>query len=188
MSSVIERTNRPQSPPILSLVVAMAENGVIGNANRLPWHLPADLKHFKSVTMGKPMLMGRRTFESIGKALPGRRNLVMTRGKPIEAPGVETVANLEAALAATQDAEELMVIGGAEIFRLCLPRALRIYLTRVHAPIAGDTRFPGIDWNEWHRVQRTAQPADEKNAYAMTFLTLERGSPAGGDPDIPHSL
>jgi dihydrofolate reductase len=176
MSSVIERTNHPQSRPILSLVVAMAENGVIGNANRLPWHLPADLKHFKGVTMGKPMLMGRKTFESIGKALPGRRNLVMTRGKPIEAPGVETVANLEAALAATRDADELMVIGGADIFRLCLPRAQRIYLTRVHAPIAGDTRFPNIHWNEWRSLQRTAQAADDRNAYAMTFVTLERGS------------
>jgi dihydrofolate reductase len=188
MSTVIERTNRPQSHPVLSLVVAMAENGVIGNSNRLPWHLPADLKHFKSVTMGKPMLMGRKTFESIGKALPGRRSLVMTRGKPIEAAGVETVASLEAAFAAAQDADELMVIGGAEIFRLCLPRAQRIYLTRVHAPIAGDTRFPAIDWNEWRRVQRTAQAADDRNAYAMTFVTLERGSPSRGDPDVPHSL
>ena len=112
----------------------------------------------------------------------------MTRGGPIDAPGIETVTNLEAALAATQDAEELMVIGGAEIFRLCLPRAQRIYLTRVHAPIPGDTRFPSIDWNEWHRVQRSTQPADDRNAYAMTFLTLERGSPLRGDPDVPHSL
>jgi len=176
MSSVIERTNHPQSGPVLSLVVAMAENGVIGNSNRLPWHLPADLKHFKSVTMGKPMLMGRRTFESIGKALPGRRNLVMTRGRPIDAAGVETVTSLEEALAVTEDAAELMVIGGAEIFRICLPSAQRIYLTRVHAPIAGDTRFPAVDWNEWHRVERSVQPADEKNAYALTFLTLERGN------------
>jgi dihydrofolate reductase len=176
MSSVIERTNHPQSGPVLSLVVAMAENGVIGNSNRLPWHLPADLKHFKSVTMGKPMLMGRRTFESIGKALPGRRNLVMTRGRPIDAAAVETVTSLEEALAVTQDAAELMVIGGAEIFRICLPSAQRIYLTRVHAPIAGDTRFPAVDWNEWHRVERSVQPADEKNAYALTFLTLERGN------------
>src|SRR4030095_13260387 len=176
MSSVIERTSHPHAVPVLSLVVAMAENGVIGNSNRLPWHLPADLKHFKSVTMGKPMLMGRKTFESIGKALPGRRNLVMTRGRPIDAAGVETVTSLEEALAATQDAAELMVIGGAEIFRICLPRAQRIYLTRVHAPIAGDTRFPAVDWNEWHRVERSVQPADEKNAYALTFLTLERGN------------
>ncbi|HZF24988.1 MAG TPA: dihydrofolate reductase [Steroidobacteraceae bacterium] len=160
----------------MALVVAMAENGVIGNANRLPWHLPADLKHFKALTMGKPMLMGRKTFDSIGKALPGRRNLVMTRGKPVEAPGVETVPSVEAALAATREATELMVIGGAEIFRLCLPRAERIYLTRIHAPLAGDTRFPNVDWNEWHAVQRTPCPADEKNAYAMTFLVLERGS------------
>ena len=176
MSIVIERTNPSQASPVMALVVAMAENGVIGNANRLPWHLPADLKHFKALTMGKPMLMGRKTFDSIGKALPGRRNLVMTRGKPVEAPGVETVPSVEAALAATREATELMVIGGAEIFRLCLPRAERIYLTRIHAPLAGDTRFPNVDWNEWHAVQRTPCPADEKNAYAMTFLVLERGS------------
>src|SRR4029453_9757908 len=104
MSSVIERTNHPQSGPVLSLVVAMAENGVIGNSNRLPWHLPADLKHFQGVTMGKPMLMGRKTFESIGKALPGRRNLVMTRGRPIDAAGVETVTSLVGALPAPQHA------------------------------------------------------------------------------------
>jgi dihydrofolate reductase len=157
----------------MALVVAMAENGVIGNSNQLPWHLPADLKHFKALTMGKPMLMGRKTFDSIGRALPGRRNLVMTRGKSIEAPGVETVPTVDAALAATRDADELMVIGGAEIFRLCLPRARRIYLTRVHAPIAGDTRFPNVDWSEWHCLERTAHAADDKNAYSMTFFVLE---------------
>jgi len=174
MSSVTERTDPPQARPALALVVAMAENGVIGRANRLPWHLPADLRHFKSLTMGKPMLMGRRTFEAIGKALPGRRSLVLTRREPIDVPGVETVASLEAALDASRDAGELMVIGGAEIYRLCLPQAQRIYLTRVHAPIAGDTRFPLIDWNEWRSVARATHPADEKNAYAMTFFTLER--------------
>jgi dihydrofolate reductase len=188
MSSVIERTNNTQSRPVLALVVAIAENGVIGNANRLPWHLPADLKHFKSVTLGKPMLMGRKTFESIGKALPGRRNLVMTRGRPIDAAGVETVKSVEEALVAAREADELMVIGGAEIFRICLPRAQRIYLTRVHAPIAGDTRFPPVDWNEWRSVERNVQPADEKNTYAMTFLRLERRSPEHGDPQKPHSL
>ena len=174
MSTVIERTNPPLAKPVMALVVAMAENAVIGNSNQLPWHLPADLKHFKALTMGKPMLMGRKTFDSIGKALPGRRNLVMTRGTSIEAPGVETVPSVEAALAATRDADELMVIGGAEIFRLCLPRAQRIYLTRVHAPIVGDTRFPNLDWNEWRCLERTAHAADEKNAYSMTFFVLER--------------
>jgi dihydrofolate reductase len=161
----------------MALVVAMAENGVIGHSNQLPWHLPADLKHFKNLTMGKPMLMGRKTFDSIGKALPGRRSLVMTRGAPLEAAGVETVPTVEAALAATRDADELMVIGGAEIFRLCLPRAERIYLTRVHAPIAGDTRFPNTDWSEWRCLERTTHPVDEKNKYSMTFFTLERSAP-----------
>jgi dihydrofolate reductase len=161
----------------MALIVAMAENGVIGNSNQLPWHLPADLKHFKALTMGKPMLMGRKTFDSIGKALPGRRNLVMTRGQPIEAPGVETVPSVDAALAATRDADELLVIGGAELFRLCLPDAQRIYLTRVHAPIVGDIRFPDVDWNEWRCLERATHPADEKNAYSMTFFTLERNVP-----------
>ena len=177
MSSVTERTNPPQPRPLVALVVAMAENNVIGNANRLPWHLPADLRHFKTLTMGKPMLMGRKTFESIGKALPGRRTLVLTRRERIDVPSVETVASLDAALSVTHDADELMVIGGAEIYRLCLPRAQRIHLTRVHAALAGDTRFPRIDWNEWRSVTRATHPVDEKNAYAMTFFTLERVSP-----------
>jgi dihydrofolate reductase len=160
--------------PLVTLVAAIAENGVIGNGNQLPWHLPADLKHFKALTMGKPILMGRRTFESIGKPLPGRRNLVMTRASDFNAPGVETIGGVDQALDATADATELMVIGGAEVFRLFLPLARRIELTRVHAPIAGDTRFPPCDWNEWRSVARSTHPADDRNAYAMTFITLER--------------
>lgn len=155
-------------------MVAAAENGVIGRGNRLPWHLPADLKHFKAVTLGKPMLMGRKTFESIGQALPGRRSLVLTHDAQYSARGAERVANLEEAFTLTRDAEELAVIGGAEVFRLCLPHAERIYFTRVHASVAGDTRFPEIDWNEWRCADRSAHPVDEKNPYAMTFFVLER--------------
>lgn len=176
-ASVTQRTNHAPPAPGLALVVAAAENGVIGHGNRLPWHLPADLRRFKAITMGKPMLMGRKTFESIGKALPGRRSLVLTRDASFSAPGVERVANLEEALALVRDADELAVIGGAEVFRLCLPRAARIYFTRVHASVAGDTRFPGIDWSEWRCTERSAQPADEKNPYAMTFFVLERRYP-----------
>lgn len=159
---------------MIALVVAMAENGVIGNANRLPWHLPADLKHFKAVTMGKPILMGRKTYESIGRPLPGRRNLVLTRNADFSAPGVETVRTLDEAIERTAAAAELMIIGGAELYRLALPRAQRIHLTRVHAPIAGDTRFPPCDWSEWREAGRGQHAADEQNVYAMTFLTLER--------------
>ncbi len=169
-----ERTIHEPARPVLALVVAVAENGVIGNGNRLPWHLSADLKHFKTVTMGKPMLMGRKTYASIGKALPGRRSLVLTRDAGFAAPGVERVATLDDALARTRDAEELAVIGGAEVYRLCLPRARRIYFTRVHASLAGDTRFPDIDWTQWRCMERSVHPADEKNAYAMTFFRLER--------------
>lgn len=164
------------SPPAIALVVAVAENGVIGRANRLPWHLPADLQHFKAVTMGKPMLMGRRTFESIGKALPGRRSLVLTRDENFSAPGVERVGSIDDALERAHGAPELAVIGGSDVFRACLPLARRIYFTRVHAVIAGDTRFPDFDWHEWRCAERSARPADERNAYALTFFVLERAA------------
>jgi len=166
--------------PVVTLVAAIAENGVIGHGNRLPWHLPADLKRFKALTMDKPILMGRKTFEAIGKPLPGRRNLVLTRSAGFRPPGVGIVGGVEEALAVNADAPELMVIGGAEVYRLFLPLARRIYLTRVHAPIVGDTRFPNCDWNEWRKVDRSTHPADDKNAYAMTFLTLERIAPSDG--------
>ena len=166
--------------PVVTLVAAIAENGVIGHGNRLPWHLPADLKRFKALTMDKPILMGRKTFEAIGKPLPGRRNLVLTRSAGFRPPGVDIVGGVEEALAVNADAPELMVIGGAEVYRLFLPLARRIYLTRVHAPIVGDTRFPNCDWNEWRKVDRSTHPADDKNAYAMTFLTLERIAPSDG--------
>lgn len=159
---------------LVTLVVAASENGVIGNRNQLPWRLPADLKHFKSVTMGKPMLMGRKTFESIGKALPGRRSLVLTRDPDFRADGAERVGSVEEALERVRGEAELAVIGGAEVFRMSLPLARRMHFTRVHASLAGDTRFPSFDWNEWHCVERTTHPADEKNAYAMTFFLLER--------------
>lgn len=176
MSIVTERTIHRPAGPIVTLVAAIAENGVIGNGNRLPWHLPADLKRFKALTMGKSLLMGRRTFESIGKPLPGRRNLVLTRAAGLPTPGIEVVRGIDEALAACADAAELVVIGGAEVYRLCLPRAQRMHLTRVHAPVVGDTRFPNCDWSEWRKVERSTHPADDRNAYAMTFLTLERAS------------
>ena len=171
-------TDRTNPGPVVALVVAMAENGVIGNGNRLPWHLPADLRHFKSVTMGKPMLMGRKTFQSIGRALPGRRSLVLTRDRSFSAEGVEPVHAVEEALRVAGDAEELMVIGGADVYRAVLPLARRIYLTRVHAAVPGDTRFPSIDWNEWRCLSHSRHAADERNAYDMSFMLLEPVSAA----------
>lgn len=158
---------------LLTAVVAVADNGVIGREGGLPWHLPADLKHFKAMTMGRPVLMGRRTFESIGKALPGRRNLVVTR-RPLAVPGVEAVGSIDEALALVADAPEVAIIGGAQIWRDTLPRIGRIHLTRVHADVDGDTFFPDLDPLHWRETERREQPADERNAYPLTFVTLER--------------
>ncbi len=158
----------------MSLVVAMARNQVIGRDNGLPWRLPEDLRHFKSVTMGKPVLMGRRTFESIGKPLPGRTNLVLTRDCAWQSPGAVGVPSIDAALQRAWDAPELAGIGGAEIFKLLLPLAGRIYLTRIDADIAGDTLFPPIDYSRWVALDSRKFRADERNPYDMTFVTLER--------------
>jgi dihydrofolate reductase len=163
------------TPPLLSLIVARARNGVIGRDNALPWRLPQDLRRFRALTLGKPILMGRRTFESIGRALPGRTNLVLTRDPHWRAPGVLVVHSVAEALALTRASAELVVIGGAEIFRLLLPRAHRMYLTDVHADVPGDTFFPEFDLTQWAAVERRVQPADAHHAHALTFLILERG-------------
>lgn len=158
----------------LALVVAMARNGVIGRSGALPWRLPEDMKHFRSLTLGKPILMGRRTFESIGRSLPERRNLVLTRHADSSWHGVEAVDSLDAALDLVKGAPELMVIGGAEVYLLALPRAHRIHLTRVLADVEGDTR---LDWRlgeQWREVECVHRPADTRNRYDMDFVTLER--------------
>jgi dihydrofolate reductase len=158
----------------ISLVVAMAHNNVIGRDNGLPWgRLPEDLKHFKTVTMGKPVLMGRKTFESIGKPLPGRTNYVLTRDAKWRAEGVVVVHSLDEAL----EAGELSGIGGAEIYRLLLPYADRIYLTRIDADVQGDTLFPTVDYSKWMQTHCRDFAADERNPYNMTFVTLERVAP-----------
>jgi len=170
-------------PPSISLLVARAANGVIGRDNTLPWHLPADLQRFKALTMGKPILMGRRTFESIGRALPGRLNLVLTRDPAWRAPGAITVHGLEEAYAQSGAAAELVVIGGADLFRLVMPLAKRIYLTEVHAVIPGDTLFPPLSPLEWREVERSAYAADPRHEHAMTFLTLaRRAHPVSAQP------
>jgi dihydrofolate reductase len=152
----------------------MDENGVIGRQGRLPWRQPADLMHFKVLTMGKPMLMGRKTFDSIGRALPGRTNIVLTRDAGWTRENVATVHTMEQALQVSMPASEVMVIGGAEVFALALPTAERIYLTRIHAQVDGDARFPSIDWSAWQELERQEFAPDEKHAYAMTFVTLVR--------------
>ncbi len=152
----------------------MARNRVIGRDNGLPWRLSEDLKRFRAMTWGKPILMGRKTFESIGKPLPGRRNLVLTRHPDWRAGGVEAVCSVEAALSLADGASELAVIGGAEIYRLVLPLADRIHLTRVEADVAGDTEFPDLAPEDWRATDMGAHPADERNQYPVTFVTLDR--------------
>lgn len=147
---------------------------MIGRDNGMPWHLPDDLKYFKSRTMGKPMLMGRKTFESIGRPLPGRTSVVMTRDPAWHHDGVIVVRSLEEALLWAANEPELCAVGGAEIFRLVWPHAKRLFLTRIHANIEGDTFFPKVDPNEWHEGERIEHPADERHAYAMSFVTLNR--------------
>lgn len=154
----------------------MDENGLIGADGGLPWRLPADLKHFKRRTMGKPILMGRRTFESIGRPLPGRDNLVLTRDGTFNNEGVQRVASLDQACDWTrgQGAEELAIIGGAQIYALALPRVDRLVVTRVHGQFAGDTYFPEIDWQAWREIERKDHAADERHAYDFSFIVLAR--------------
>jgi dihydrofolate reductase len=164
------------STPAVALIVAMTPAGVIGRDNGLPWHLPDDLRRFKALTMGKPIVMGRRTFESIGRPLPGRRSIVLSR-RAVDLPaGVIRVHDWPAALAAAADAPEVMVIGGAEVYALALSAAQRLYLTIVHGEIAGDAHFPALDEREWREIERTERPADERHAYALTYRTLERAA------------
>ncbi len=160
----------------LTLVVAAAENGVIGRDGALPWHLPADLKHFKRSTLGKPILMGRKTHQSIGRALPGRLNLVLTRQQDYAAPGCELVHSLDEAVARAErdGAGELMIIGGAGLYREALPRAERILLTRVHGAFEGDTRLPAFSPVDWYEVSRSRREADAANPVAMSFIELVR--------------
>ena len=157
-----------------SLVVAMARNRVIGRDNALPWRLPADMAHFKKVTMGHPIVMGRRTYQSIGKALPGRKNIVVTRDPAFEAPGCTVVPSLEAAWNAAGNADEVCVIGGTSLFEEALPVADVIHLTEVEADVAGDTYFPRFDRGAWDEKEIARQPADERHAYPVRILELTR--------------
>ena len=156
------------------MVVAMDTSGVIGRDNGLPWHLPADLQHFKRTTMGKPILMGRKTYESIGRPLPGRTNIVITRDTGYRAEGCVVVNSIEAALAVAGNQDEIMVIGGAEFYRQVLPRTDTIYLTRIHDSFDGDTCFPELNAADWREVERSDHAADEKNPHDYSFIRLDR--------------
>jgi dihydrofolate reductase len=162
----------------IALIVAVSQNNVIGRDNQLPWHLPEDLQYFKSVTMGKPILMGRKTYESIGRPLPGRTNIVITRDPNWTAVGVEVVNSLDAAMVAGEEAckeaksDEIMVIGGAQIYRDCLPLASKLYLTQVEAEIEGDAFFPNIDFNQWQKIAETIPKT--MDSYNYRFVVLQR--------------
>jgi len=159
---------------ILSMIVAHANNRVIGKNNDMPWHLPADLAYFKKTTLGKPIIMGRKTYESIGRPLPGRKNIVISRDSDYQAAGVEVVNSVEAALALVSDSEEVMVIGGGAIYQHCLGAAQRLYITHIDADIAGDTYFPEYDLDIWHKVDSTIRLGDEKNPYQLDFAVYEK--------------
>ncbi|MGZ5034907.1 MAG: dihydrofolate reductase [Usitatibacter sp.] len=162
-----------------SLVVAVARNGVIGRDNALPWKLPADLAHFKRVTMGHPVVMGRHTHESIGKALPGRKNIVVTRDRAYRAPGCTVVHSLDEAWRAAEGAQEVCVIGGTTLFEETLPIADVIHLTEVEADVEGDTLMPRFDRSQWREREVARHPADALNAYPIRILELERKRPGG---------
>lgn len=162
---------------IRSLVVAMARNRVIGRDNRLPWRLPADLAYFKRVTMGHPVIMGRRTWESIGKALPGRLNIVVSRNPEYRAPGATVVGALSEAWKVAGEAEEAHVIGGTSLFAEALPEADRIHLTEVQAEVEGDTWFPEFDRTQWCEHVIATQPRDERHEHPFRIVVLERRRP-----------
>ena len=168
---------------ILSMIVATADNNIIGKDNGMPWHLPADLAYFKKVTLGKPIIMGRKTYESIGRPLPGRRNIVISRDENYTpqgkgAAGVDVVTSVEQALALVDSLEEaateVMVIGGGAIYKHCLPNANRLYITHIKASIAGDTQFPNYDDGSWQQISSELRVSDDKNAYDLDFCIYQR--------------
>ena len=159
---------------IISLIAAMGKDRVIGIDNRLPWRLPADMKHFRALTMGKPVLMGRKTFDSIGKPLPGRTNIVVSQDPDFHPEGVTVARSIAEALTAGRDAEEIMVIGGASFYAQLLPRAQRLYLTEIHQEFHGDAFFPAWDPREWREIERDDHVADGDDTFPYSFITLAR--------------
>ncbi len=160
--------------PLLSLITAMDSNRLIGKNNSLPWHLPADLAFFKATTMGKPVIMGRKTFASIGKALPGRQNIVVTRDCNFDAPDCEVASSIDAAITLVDDTEEVMLIGGASLYQQTIDVADIIYLTLIHHEFKGDTWFPEINPQFWKLVSQDDFEADEKNSFAYSLVKYVR--------------
>lgn len=160
----------------ISIIVAISNNNAIGKDNQLLWHLPADLKHFKQITSGHTIIMGRKTFDSIGRPLPNRRNIVITRQSNLAIEGVEVVNSLNEALELCKAENEVFIIGGAELYRTALPLVQKIYLTTVHKAFDADAFFPEIDLKEWMETEKATHAPDEKNAFSYTFSTLERKS------------
>ena len=160
----------------ISLIVALAENGVIGRAGQIPWHLSADLRRFKQLTIGHHLIMGRKTFESIGRLLPGRTTVVLSRQDDFAPPGALIAHDLQQALQRSEsaDEDEAFIVGGAEVYRQALDLADRLYVTRVHARIEGDVRFPEFDESAWTVVEQSDHPSDSANDYESSFLVLER--------------
>ncbi len=165
---------RIMDKPLISIISAMARNRVIGHENRLPWHLPADLAHFKAVTMGKPMVMGRKTWESLPGLLPGRPHIVVSRNRGYRAEGATVVHSLEEAIDAAGQVDELMIVGGANLYAQALSLARRMYLTLIDVEVEGDARFPAFDMDEWRETAREGYQADQRNPHDYQFITLEK--------------
>ncbi len=162
----------------ISLIVAVARNQVIGLDNRMPWHLSADLKKFKEITMGSPILMGRKTFESIGKPLPGRRNIIISRNESYQQEGCEVFNDLNAAIESCKNNEELFVIGGAKLYKTMLPHANYLYLTEIHKEFVGDTRFPEYDSRNWLEIERQEVDNDPTVDFSYSFVKLQKNDVA----------
>jgi dihydrofolate reductase len=158
----------------LSIIVAMDRNRVIGKGDALPWHISSDLKNFKKITMGKPIIMGRKTHESIGRPLPGRENIILTRDKTYQVEGCTVLHSMDELLKHCKDVDEVMITGGSEIYKMSLEQATRLYLTEVHTEIEGDTFFPKFDRSEWKELSREDFKVDEKNEFDYSFVLLER--------------
>jgi len=160
---------------VLSMIVAHADNRIIGKDNDMPWYLPADLAYFKTTTVGKPIIMGRKTYESIGRPLPGRQNIVISRDESYKAEGIDSVTSVEQAITLAGDVDEVMVIGGGAIYAHCLPFANRLYITHIKANIEGDTQFPEYDIvNDWLLMQSNQLSADDKNNFDLDFCIYKR--------------
>ncbi len=169
---------------MVSIIAAISENGVIGHRGALPWRLASDLRRFRLLTMGHHLVMGRRTWESIGRPLPGRTTVVISRDRDLKLDGATVVTSLDAALDVTSNDPEVFVIGGGEIYRLALPVAQRLYITRVHVELAGETLFPPVKWDEWELTGSERGAADKQNDFDFTFEVYDRL----GQPPIEQQM